>query len=340
MSTLSFSYDQAQYEQIPCDLCGSREYRVLAKKDRNRLKVQTCMCTHCALIYINPRMTREWYGRYYEKEYREQMARFRGAINPQSDEKDLSKLFKVATRHGLALAPIVQPHIRQGLTLEVGSGVGGVLNGFKQALNVEVFGVDPSPSEADFASKQGIPTRAALIENLTDEVPLADNILCAQSLNHLLSPRYFMRWAYDHLNPQGCLILEVMNFRHVFRNFRCLHRAIQIDHTYMFVPEVLHNLVKAAGFDVLWMEQDEDINRELRFDRINAGLPGYHMRLVARKSARPPFANLPEMNGIYERTLHSIQAIPDSPWRYFLRYEMKYMLRRLKARLRTRTQPL
>lgn len=330
----SFSYDQAQYEQVSCDLCGSSDYRVLAGKDRNYLKVQTCICTQCGLIYLNPRMTREWYHRYYQREYRAQMARFKGKI--PSDEDDLPQLFQQATRHGMALAALAQPYLRPGLTIEAGSSAGGVLNGFKQMLDVEVLGIEPSPSEADWANRQGIRTHATLMENFTDQAPPAANILCVQSLNHLLSPRYFLRWAYDHLHPQGCLMLEVMNFRHVFSHFRCLRRAIQIDHTFMFVPEVLRNFVTGAGFDILWMEQDEDSDQAKKREQRRAGLPGYHIRLVASKSARLPFTSLPKMDRVFERTLHSLQSIEDAPFRYFLRYELKYVLKRIKTRLRAR----
>jgi len=157
-----------------------------------------------------------------------------------------------------------------------------------------------------------------------------------QSLNHLLSPRFFLGWAHGHLDPQGCLLLEVMNFRHVLRRFQCLRRAIQIDHTYMFVPEVLRHFVIAAGFDILWMEQDEDSGPARRSDPQRAGLPGYHIRLVARKSGRAPFAHIPEMEGVYEHTMQSLESIPLSPIGYFFRHEARYLARRIKSRLRRR----
>jgi len=331
-----FPYETADHEEIPCDLCGSADCRVLSTKDRNYLDVRACICTRCGLIFLNPRMTKEWYGRYYQEEYRAQMARFKGRFDARPEEEDLAGLYRRGTRHGLALAALAQPYLRRGLTIEVGSSAGGVLNGFKQALDVEVRGIEPSGSEAQWANRQGIPTDAALIESTACALPPAANILCVQSLNHLLSPRFFLGWAHGHLDPQGCLLLEVMNFRHVLRRFQCLRRAIQIDHTYMFVPEVLRHFVIAAGFDILWMEQDEDSGPARRSDPQRAGLPGYHIRLVARKSGRAPFAHIPEMEGVYEHTMQSLESIPLSPIGYFFRHEARYLARRIKSRLRRR----
>ena len=323
-ATTPFPYDKAAYEEIPCDLCRGTRLAVLNKKDRNGLRVTTCICRNCGLIFITPRMTKEWYARYYLKEYREQMARFRGEpVAPL----DYGYMFSSAEKHGAALASLVGPYISRGLTIEAGSSAGGVLSGFRHQLGVEVLGIEPSKDEADYAVSRGIPTHACLVEDFRDELPKAANVICSQSLNHLLSPRHFLSWAHSALDTGGRLVLEVQNFRHVFRRFHYLSRAIQIDHTFMFVPEVLENFVGAAGFDILFLDSDEGKTKEELRRQKKSGLPDHHVRLVAEKSRREPF---PEgaCAPLYEKVCSSLSRIRNTYLSYFIRFEMKKALKR------------
>src|SRR5687768_667199 len=116
-----FPYQRADYESVPCNQCLGDSFEVLDRRDRNGLPVQTCICKHCGLIFINPRMTAPWYGKFYEREYREQLARFK--VEPVR-QPHYPSLFERARRHGLALAKYFEGNLRPGPTLEVGSSVG------------------------------------------------------------------------------------------------------------------------------------------------------------------------------------------------------------------------
>ncbi len=307
----SFPYLTADKEFVACNQCDGRVTESLHQRDRNGLPVQAEICKRCGLIYLNPRMIPTWYDRYYQEEYRQQMARFKGRKLAGNDSE---KSFVQSTRHGSALARRFSHVWQKGLTVEVGSSVGGVLNGIRSGIGCEVLGIEPSPLEAEEANKRGIRTFNSSIETLKEEVPVAANILCTQSLNHLLDPRFFLRWAHAHLAPHGRLILEVMNFRHVFTHFGWIQRAIQIDHTYMFVPEVLESFVAAAGFKTLLVEADEnkspaDLNAQKK-----EGLPVYHMTLVAERTAQVPFSS--PIREYYPQVRASLAQLPNSRWRY------------------------
>ncbi|MFH2012805.1 MAG: methyltransferase domain-containing protein [Pseudomonadota bacterium] len=317
---MSFPYANAEYEEILCDLCSSQDFKVLNIKDRNELNVRTCICNNCGLIFINPRMTREWYIKYYQDEYREQMARFKQKPFVKSDyEAD----FKSAIKHGVGLFSLLNTYVKTGLTLEVGSSVGGVLNGFKDSLDLDVIGIEPSFDEATFATGKEIKTYNSLIEDFKEDIPKASNIICTQSLNHLLSPRFFLEWAYNHLEDDGRIILEVQNFRHVYRHFGHMRRAIQIDHTYMFVPETLINFVTVAGFNILFMDIDEDKNKKEIKKNKELGLPIYHIRLVGKKSDRIPFNEDLSFPDIYEKVSKSLKEAKISCLYHFLKYGLE-----------------
>jgi SAM-dependent methyltransferase len=319
-----FPYATAAREAVPCNLCGGVQVDVLDLKDRNDLDVRTCLCTFCGLIYLSPRMTPFWYGQYYEKEYRAQMARFkkRALAAPDHD-----RAFAENTRHGEALARRLEAHLRPGLTVEVGSSSGGVLRGFHNVLGGDSFGIEPSPDESGEANARGIRTACCPIESFADPLPPATQILCTQSLNHLLDPRYFLAWAHAHLAPEGRLVIEVMNFRYVFRRFGWCRRAIQIDHTYMFVPEVLAEFVQQAGFDLRFIEDAESLSSaELKIAR-RAGLPGFHTRLVAVKAARAPFPAESRPARLYIQVRESLDSLRNSRLLYFLKHELRQLLR-------------
>jgi SAM-dependent methyltransferase len=322
----SFPYQSAETELIRCNQCGGSETEVVYDRDRNGLSVRTCICKVCGLIYLNPRMTPEWYGKYYQTEYRAQMARFKGK---RLEKEDPGKMFEKATRHGIATARQFPTAWREGLTLEVGSSVGGVLNGLQQVLGCEVFGIEPSPDEAEEANRRGIRTLNKSIEAVEGGVPMAANILCSQSLNHLLDPRFFLAWAHRQLIPEGRLVLEVMNFRQIYRDFGWIGRAIQIDHTYMFVPEVLQSFVEFAGFEVLSLQTDESKSPDELKEKKKQGLPIFHIGLVAQRTETAPFSDRRRMKELYRQVCESLSRIPNSHTKYVWRFRIQPKLRKL-----------
>lgn len=316
MSNSPFPYNTTDLENVPCNFCGRDDAAKLHDRDRNGLHVQSVICKHCGLIYINPRMTSAWYARYYEVEYRAQMARFKGKpLSPQ----DNAALFKKATQHGRTLASQLRNHWSPGLTVEVGSSVGGVLNGIREETGVDVLGIEPSPDETAEANRRGIKTHCASIESFNEPIPTASNILCSQSLNHFLDPRYFFEWSHRHLMDGGKLVLEVMNFRHVFRHFRWMQRAIQVDHTYMFVPEVLEQFVTNAGFNVVKLEVGETLSKAEIKQLKKAAMPIFHILLVAEKTSRQPFSQPQQFPALYKPVMESLRGLPNSKFRYRLK---------------------
>jgi SAM-dependent methyltransferase len=328
-----FGYARARQEQVACNLCLRRDPEVLARRDRNGLRVRSCICRHCGLIYLDPRMTREWYDAYYATEYRRQMAAFKGV---PARALDPAALFDRAAAHGRALAKRFEGRYARGLTIEVGSSVGGVLDGLARELDVEVLGIEPSPDESAHARSRGIETITASIESLSQPLPPAANIVCTQSLNHFLDPRAFFEFAHRTLQPDGKLVLEVMNFRHVVAHYGWIPRAVQIDHTYMFVPEVLRAFVEAAGFEIERMEVDAELSDRERALQAASRLPGFHAALAARRIERQPFDPALPIPALYESTRASLAALPNDPWLYFRRFGFSLWRRRLRERTRSR----
>lgn len=274
-----FNYVFEPKESVACALCGANVFFVLAKRSVNGLVARTCLCQRCGLIYLNPRMTKAGYDRYYQFFYREDRAEIK-----KHSGYTLAENFEKSLNFGRAFARQVRDFIRPGLVIDVGSSTGGVLAGFSEEISgVTVFGIEPSVAESEFANRKGIPTTQIMFENYNNETLRASAIICVQSLNHLLSPQLFFSWAFATLEEGGALILSVKNFRHQCRRAGSIEAGVQIDHPYMFVPETLRALVESAGFIIALFEVDENASAEELYRRYRAGFTRHHIRLVAIK---------------------------------------------------------
>ncbi len=217
----------------------------------------------------------------------------------------------------------MRPYLAPGLTIDVGSSEGGLLAGIREVISIDPLGIEPTVARAEFARTKGIPTYAAMIENIgavAPDLPPAANIFCTKSLNHLLDPAFFFRWAYDTLDGDGRLILEVKNFRQQARMSGRIRYAIQIDHPFMFVPETLAAFVEAAGFEVQYFDVDETKSRSERRQQKKTGLPVGHIRLVARKTDRLPFSEPIAPRPEIVRRLRRELSAPALWASYLLRY--------------------
>ncbi len=294
MNSPKFDYYKMKQEEVPCNLCGKSVYSVIARKASNGLVAQTCVCRNCGLIYISPRMTKGGYDEYYKYFYRHDREQAKG----REQNKDVEANFEAARRFGFALANRLKQYVRPGLTIDVGSSTGGVLYGLKQAIEgLSLVGVEPSIEESQFANQKGVKTYNCLFENLPEkEIGSAENILCVQSLNHLLDPKGFFQRCFHHLKSGGHLILSVKNFRHQTRRAGSVEAGVQIDHPFMFIPETLKLFVESVGFKVVYLDVDEGKSESDLQSQRKEGLSRHHIRLVAEKPDTLISANTSEIS--------------------------------------------
>lgn len=325
-------FQNVPLEEVACSLCGSRDAKMLERRDCIGLPVKTAMCRKCGLIYINPRPTEEWYKDYYDSlGGRQYHYKYGGENRPMSP---LGSGFEGAKKHGRGLALRLGKYMKPGLTIDVGSSEGGVLAGIREIVNIQPLGIEPVKEEADYATSRGIPTYAALIENIKSlgiKLTPASNIVCAKALNHLLDPAKFFSWAWLALAPDGRLILEVKNFRQQCRRSGRITSGIQLDHPYMFVPETLAALVERAGFEVMFMDADESKSRQEIKSQLADGLPVSHIRIVGKKIEREPFSSAFRPRPRVSRIL-SLQFNPIALYCFYL-FRRANLRKNIKARI-------
>lgn len=280
-----FPYATADHEEIPCNLCGSREQEVFCKTDRNRLPVRSVICKRCGLMYVSPRMTTKWYSHYYDVEYRRQMSAYKKARPMEKGEK-LERMFQSQLRRGAWLADYLKKHAKSPprSVLDVGSSTGGLLSAMQREFGARVLGIEPSPEETAFAVAHGVPTRQGLFEDFRpEEGDKFDLVICTQSYNHLLDPKRVTEQIRACLNPGGMFFLECLDFFKVCEYREYVADAVQIDHVYMFVTDTMKAMLETSGFSV--MEESVISDRLQSSEELLAqkrtGMPTHHTRMLA-----------------------------------------------------------
>lgn len=260
-----FDYARTSREEVVCNLCKKSDKEVVSLKDRYGLPVTTVICRNCGFIFISPRISSADYDRFYTlDEYRTLVKKYRNRHKKQEDSSqtklDFDKLFLTSIKFGNEIIEHLSSYINrnQGLTIEIGSSCGGVLNAFKLA-GLDVLGIEPSPTEAGYATSKGIKTHISMFESLDFSAlrlsPI-QNILTVRSLNHFLDPGGFVNWSHRQLAVGGKLIMVVADFIGFCRRRGILRT--QIDHPYMFTKRTLVAFVKSAGFKLEYCVVEKD----------------------------------------------------------------------------------
>ena len=270
MSNNKFNYNLVKYEKINCGLCGLDVNETISNKDRYGLSTKAVICRNCGLIFINPRMSKEDYNLFYQDTYRKQLIDHKNRLG----KFDLDKLFIKTTNLGRKLACRFNDHINSGLTLEIGSSCGGVLSGLKLVRpDLEVFGLEPSSMEAEYANNKGIKNYVSMFENFKEVLFPLQNIFIIRSFNYLLDPAFFIKWSHDQLVLGGKLVIMVIDFVEACRRRGVL--KTQIDHPYMLTQKTLTSFVQSGDFNIEYNIVDGD-----------------YIYLVAKKNDSVPFKKL------------------------------------------------
>lgn len=287
-----FNYSSRTFEDIPCNLCGGNNLKIIVRRTVNNIKANTVMCRTCSLIFISPRMSNADYDEYYMSFYRQDRAAIKNKAYVSATEKN----FENARRFGKAIVSYMGEYVKDGLTIDVGSSTGGILYGMRESRpKLKLLGIEPSLDESAFAESKGIETIRSLFEDIKlDMKGKASNVLCVQSLNHLLDPKKFLLWSHSVLEEGGHIFLAVKNWRHQVCRMGKLQSAVQIDHVYMFTPETLSLMCKVAGFEVVYLDVDEGKSSEAIQKQKNDGLNTHHIRIVARKTIIPEQLIIPK----------------------------------------------
>jgi 2-polyprenyl-3-methyl-5-hydroxy-6-metoxy-1,4-benzoquinol methylase len=242
-------------EQVPCNLCGSREFRELhpAAERRNGHgdpgDLYACTstsygicgpivkCARCDLVYQSPIPSSA-----------EIVDAYDGVVDERYEQERSGRI----ETFGRDLAALHR-HERGGRLLDVGCHLGLFLE-VARDVGWDVTGVEPSRWSVERARMRGLDVRHGTLDSVRFPEGSFDAVTMWDVVEHLADPLAELRRIHRLLRPDGLLALSTMNVDALFPRLvgRRWPWYMQM-HLVYFSRRTLHNMLTKAGFRVVEM---------------------------------------------------------------------------------------
>ena len=258
-----------------CELCEGTEFAPFLK-GRDRLhgiggEFQLVKCLECGLVFINPRPDQEEIGRFYPAAYgphaeasgpththrlsplrRRLYSLFYGY--PPSDQGNGVLLKTLLLPVKWVAAKNTIPFQGEGRILDIGAGSGTFLASMK-ALGWDPYGVDISPEAVERARGLGVKMFQGGVQDTSFSDRFFDVITLRAVLEHVHHPVETLQEVCRILKDQGIVYIVVPNIASLnLWLFGGFWFALEVPrHLYAYSPQVIRQLAKKTGFEVLSM---------------------------------------------------------------------------------------
>ena len=256
IASLAFDYaEQPTIRVTACNLCGGSTFVTLTHRDRYHFPAQASACRRCGLVFLNPVMTAEAYGRFYAGTYRPLVSAFHGRLIDATTIQDEQREY---TAERVAFVEPFLSHIRSGTLLDIGGSTGVVAHGFATRFGLKATVIDPSPLEAAQAQRLGIETITGLVESTDLGARQFDVVIICQTVDHLLDIDGTLRRVHGLLRPGGRLFIDIVDLRAAYLRNWSVEDAIKIDHPYYLTEETMSAYLARCGFRILGVDYAAD----------------------------------------------------------------------------------
>lgn len=229
-----------------CNLCGGDRFVVITHRDRYGYPAPACACADCGLVFLNPVMTAEAYGAFYNGTYRPLVSAYHGRL---IDAKSIQgEQRQYAAERAELLAPYIQGSGLKTL-LDIGGSTGVVAHHLSQAFGLEATVIDPAPLEVEEARALGLETITALVEDYQPDGRRFDVVGLFQTVDHLLDIERTLKVVRALIYPLGVLFVDIVDFRAAYLRNWSVEEAVKIDHPYYLTQETMIAYLRRAGFE-------------------------------------------------------------------------------------------
>ena len=240
-----------EFEPTACPVCGGREVGKRLHKTVQGVEVHFGVCTGCATLYANPRLTVESLRTLYDsEEFFEGKAENLNYYSFLSGEQYLRKTAR--GRIGR-----FQKYARGKRLLEVASAAGFFLAEAK-AEGFEAEGVEFSGPMAKYASDRwGVPVTAGSIEEVELEANTYDVIASWGVMTIIRDPKAVMAKFHAALKPGGVWAFNTYDNRSLWgRAFGSKWYILVPNTSQIHNDKTLRRLIDDAGFDLRARRRD------------------------------------------------------------------------------------
>lgn len=271
---------------VLCNLCGADAWdvRYTGTYDSNRQPEvsayrctsahygdhpQIVQCRQCGLIYANPRWT---------------PAQVLGAYASVEDSLYLAeRVGRELTfhRHLQHMQKFSGPGAGRTL-LDVGAYI-GVFVEVAQALGWQAYGIEPSRWAVQIAQARGLSVYEGTMDSPLLQGRRFDAITMWDVIEHFDDPAGELRRAFDLLQPGGLIAVHTMDIDSwMARLMGARWPWLMAMHIYYFSPRTLAEMMRLAGFDIVWSGAR---GRYLRLGYLATRLEGLN-RPIGQQAAR------------------------------------------------------
>lgn len=249
IAALDYDYAaQPKQALTSCNLCGAAGFVILAHHDRYGYPAEAHVCRRCGLVFLNPRMTVEAYGRFYDGIYRPLVSAFHGRLidarTIQAEQRDY------AVERAEFIRPFITSFTPRTL-LDIGGSTGVVAAHFAREFGLRGTVIDPAPLEVEQAQRLGLETITGLVEQHDFGARRFDAVIICQTVDHLLDVAGTLARVRKLLSDRGLLFIDIVDFRAAYLRNWSVEDAIKIDHPYYLTEPTMVSYLRSSGFEVL-----------------------------------------------------------------------------------------
>lgn len=249
IAALDYDYaSQPKQALTSCNLCGAAEFVVLAHRDRYAYPAQAHACRRCGLVFLNPRMTADAYGRFYDGVYRPLVSAFHGRLIDAQTIQDEQR------EYAAERVEFIRPFISGaagGTLLDIGGSTGVVAHRFAREFGLSGTSIDPAPLEVEQARRLGLETITGLVEEHDFGGRRFDVVIICQTVDHLLDVAGTLARVRQLLSDRGLLFIDIVDFRAAYLRNWSVEDAVKIDHPYYLTETTMVAFLRRAGLEVL-----------------------------------------------------------------------------------------
>jgi 2-polyprenyl-3-methyl-5-hydroxy-6-metoxy-1,4-benzoquinol methylase len=248
IAALAYDYaGQPKAAVAACNLCGGTRFTVITHQDRYGYPAHAHACDRCGLVFLNPRLTVEAYGRFYQSVYRPLVSAFHGRlIDAQTIQAEQREYAAERTE---LLRPFVSPAMRT--LLDIGGSTGVVAAHIAKEFGLTGTLIDPAPLEVAEARRFGLETITGFVEQHDFKDQTFDLVVICQTVDHLLDIAGTLQRVRALLADRGRLFIDIVDFRAAYLRNKSVEAAVKIDHPYYLTESTMTAYLRRAGFEVL-----------------------------------------------------------------------------------------
>ncbi len=249
IAVLGYDYAAQPKDAVArCNLCGGSEFVVLTHRDRYGYAAEAHACRHCGLVFLNPRMTAEAYGRFYDGVYRPLVSAFHGrqidAHTIQGEQREYA-----VERAGFLRQFLSREDLHS--MLDIGGSTGVVAHHFAREFALEGTLIDPAPLEVAQARSLGLETITGLVEEHDLGRRRFDVVIICQTVDHLLDVAGTLARVRQLLSDNGVLFVDIVDFRAAYLRNWSVEDAVKIDHPYYLTEQTMAAYLRGSGFEII-----------------------------------------------------------------------------------------